>query len=222
MQILKSIATELITNDPKTQPTQFLWEANCAIYSVAYTWKTKHQKTRIIQQNQNKFKPKWMKHIESQMNLLRREILQITEEIKRLKTNGRITRKVGRNRKWMRQELKGQLSIKASLILKETKTSLIRTLKYRKQKKIERFEKHQFNKLFDNSQGKVYDKFRDILSEDRDNDQPLYKTRPRQAKHGETTREEVEKFWRPIWEDMKEVKLDADWINTVTNNINNR
>ena len=29
----------------------------------------------------------------------------------------------------------------------------------------------------------------------------------------------VEKFWRPIWEDMKEVKLDADWINTVTNTI---
>ena len=98
MQILKSIATELITSDPKTQPTQFLWEANCAIYSVAYTWKTKHQKTRIIQQNRNKFKPKWMKHIESQMNLLRREISQITEEIKRLKTNGKITRIAGRNR----------------------------------------------------------------------------------------------------------------------------
>ena len=29
-----------------------------------------------------------MKHIESQMNLLRREISQITEEIKRLRTNG--------------------------------------------------------------------------------------------------------------------------------------
>ena len=60
---------------------------------------------------------------------------------------------------------------------------MIRTLKYRKQKKIEGFEKQQFNKLFDNSQGKVYDKFRDILSKDRDNDQPLYKTRLRQAKH---------------------------------------
>ena len=58
----------------------------------------------------------------------------------------------------------------------------------------ERFEKQQFNKFFDNSRGKVYDKFRDILSEDRDNDQPLYKTRPRQAKHGEIIREEVENF----------------------------
>ena len=85
MQMLKSIATELIASDPKTQPTQSLWEVNCAIYSVAYTWKTKDQKTRINQQNRNKFKPKWMKHIESQMNLLRREISQITEEIKRLK-----------------------------------------------------------------------------------------------------------------------------------------
>ena len=51
MQMLKSIATELVTSDPKTQPTQFLWEANCA-----YTWKTKDQKTRINQQNRNKFK----------------------------------------------------------------------------------------------------------------------------------------------------------------------
>ena len=51
------------------------------------------------------------------------------------------------------------LSIEALLILKEKKISMIRTLKYRKQKKIERFEKQQFNKLFDNSQGKVYDKF---------------------------------------------------------------
>ena len=34
MQMLESTATELITSDPKTQPTQFLWEANCAIYSV--------------------------------------------------------------------------------------------------------------------------------------------------------------------------------------------
>ena len=127
-QMLKSIATELITSDPKTQPTQFLWEANCAIYSVAFTWKTKDQKTHINQQNRNKFKPKWMKHIESQMNLLRRELSQITEEIKRLKTNGRITRKVGRSKKWMRQELKEQLSIKALLILKEKKISMIRTL----------------------------------------------------------------------------------------------
>ena len=53
-----------------------------------------------------------MKHIESQMNLLRREISQITEEIKRLKTNGRITRKVGRNRRWMRQELKDNYQLK--------------------------------------------------------------------------------------------------------------
>ena len=96
---------------------------------------------------------------------------------------------------------------------------MIRTLKYRKQKKIKTFEKQQFNRLFDNSQGKVYDKFRDILSEDRDNDWPLYKTRPRQVKHWEITREEAEKFWRPIWEDMKEVKLDADWIDTVTSTI---
>ena len=65
-----------------------------------------------------------MKHIESQMNLLKRESSQITEEIKRLKTNRRITRNVGRNRKWMRQELKGQLSIKALLILKEKKISM--------------------------------------------------------------------------------------------------
>ena len=56
------------------------------------------------------------------------------------------------------------------------------------------------------------------MSEDKDNDQPLYKTRPRQSKHQENTREEVEKVW-PIWEDMKEVKFDADWINTVTNTI---
>ena len=62
--MLKSIATELVTSDPKTQPMQYLWEANFAIYSVAYTWKTKHQKTCIIQQNRNKFKPKWMEHIE--------------------------------------------------------------------------------------------------------------------------------------------------------------
>ena len=94
---------------------------------------------------------------------------------------------------------------------------MTRTLRFRKQKKTElRFEKQQFNKLFDNSQRKVYDKFRDILS---DNDQPLYKTRPRQVKYGEIAREEVEKFWRPIWKDMKEVKLNADWINTVTNTI---
>ena len=135
---------------------QFLWETNCAIYSVACAWKTKDQKTRINQQNRIKFKPKWMKHIESQMNLLRREISLITEETKRLKTNGRITRRVGRNRKWMRRELKGQLSIKALLILKEKQISMIRTLKFRKQKKTERFEKQLFNKLFDNSQGKVY------------------------------------------------------------------
>ena len=57
------------------------------------------------------------------------------------------------------------------------------------------------------------------MSEDRDNDQPLYKTRQRQAKHGQITREDVEKFWRPIWEDMENVKLDAVWINTVTNTI---
>ena len=90
----------------------------------------KNTQLKTTQTSKNKdYKPKWQLNIEKEMQRTRKEISQLTEEIKILKTNGKLTKKLRRNRYWM----KAPVIILAALIsLKEEKINFIHKLKLEK------------------------------------------------------------------------------------------
>ena len=107
----------MITVDTEQYPIEFLSEYNCAVYATARAWKTKNTQLKTTQTSRNKdYKPKWQLNIAKEMQQTRKEILQLTEEIKRLKTNGELAKKLRRNRFWMKAEIKAPIINLATLI----------------------------------------------------------------------------------------------------------
>ena len=70
IELLGSIATSLIRQDPKSNSCEFLWEYNCAVYSTAVAWKEYTEK----KPNERKVikKPKWLREIEAKMINIRK------------------------------------------------------------------------------------------------------------------------------------------------------
>ena len=94
----------------------------------------KNTQLKRTQTSRNKdYKPKWQLNIEKEMQQTRKEISQLIEEIKRLKMNGKLTKKLRRDRYWMKAEIKAPVIILAALIsLKEEKINFIQKLKLEK------------------------------------------------------------------------------------------
>ena len=99
---LERIAVSLVKEDPANKPENYLWECNCAIYSVATAWERKDQRnsndnihtSNNSQSNlKHRRKPKEVKKIEENMQLRRRELSQLTAEIERIRSNRPLSKK---------------------------------------------------------------------------------------------------------------------------------
>ena len=136
-----------------------------------------------------------------EMQQTRKEISQLTEEIKRLKTNGKLTKKLRRNRYWMKAEIKASIINLAALIsLKEEKINFIRKLKLEKQRKLKASESRMITQLFDENEGSFYKELKSKLDQQKETSSPLYKCE--EVNDGNQfvwfTRTAFEKFWIPI------------------------
>ena len=186
MKHLESIAVSLVKEDPAYNLENYLWECNCAIYSVATAWKQKDQ----INSNDNRHtsnnsqsnlkhgrKLKEVKKIEENMQLCRRELSQLTAEIERIKSNRPLSRKTKHNRRWMEKEnQKKDIGTTELAQMKETRLNKIIILKHEKQRFLLKHTKlrHQVNKLFDKNHSKLFNELRDILK-DNESEEQLYK-----------------------------------------------
>ena len=181
---LERIAVSLVKEDPTNKLENYLWECNCAIYSIAMAWKRKDQRNgndnrHTSNNNQSNLKhrrkPKEVKKIEETMQLRRRELSQLTTEMERIRSNRPLLRKTKRNRRWMEKEGgKKDIGITELAQMKETRLNKIRILKNEKQRVLLKLERHQVNKLFDENQSKFFKVLRDILKDDK-SEEPLYK-----------------------------------------------
>ena len=217
---LRNIASNLITLDPKEHPRDYLWQCNCAIYSVAAAWKKGTEK-RKSRQNEGKktqeYQPKWLRQIESKIRDLRKEISQITEEIRRIRKNGKLTTKMRKNRRWMRRQMKANITIARLTQLKERKLNQLRLKKQEKDKKQKASERHQANKQFDEHESQFYERCRNIIRSHPDNTRPLYKKLNHTAsqQHNNLATQDFEQFWRPIWETAASENLESKWIKEI-------
>jgi len=220
INILNEISRTLITTNPTTEPTEYLWEVNCAIYSTAVAWKIFNGEKQKPTTNtaRKERKPKWQVEMERKIEKLRRECSQITEEIRRLTRNAKLTSKLNNNRKWMKKEIKSKITKDVLLQLKETKIQQLRVLKHQRQKKIEGLKRQNANKWFDRNESKFYDHCKNVIKADVTNIRPTYKeptTLPQETDATNISKNDYADFWRPIWENEKEINIDALWINNV-------
>ena len=216
---LERTAVSLVKENPANKPENYLWECNCAIYSVATAWKRKDQRnsndnrhTSNNSQSDLKHlrKPKEVKKIEENMQLRRRELSQLTAEIERIRSNRPLSRKTKRNRRWMEKEGgKKDIGITELAQMKETCLNKIRILKNEKQRVLLKLERHQVNKLFDENQSKFFTVLRNILKDD-ESEEPLYK-KPNTRPETSTLRiEDFVNYWRPLWETEAQTNLEGD------------
>ena len=67
------------------------------------------------------YQPKWLRQIESKIKDSRKERSQITEEIRRIRKNGKLMTKMRKNRQWMRCQMKANITIARLTQLTERK-----------------------------------------------------------------------------------------------------
>lgn len=90
-----------------------------------------------------------MRTIDNQTTKLRKQTSQITEEL--LTTNGKITSKLRKNRKWMRYEIKNKITKQLLQELKKKKINQLRTKKIQRKRKLISHKRSTANKQFDRS-----------------------------------------------------------------------
>ena len=135
--------------------------------------KKKKKKSNATQRTNNDSRPRWLVKLESKMTVLRKEISQLSEEIRRTKYNMKMTKRLWKNRMWIKKELKGKVTLESLTILKEKRINMIRKLKNERRNKIT-MKPRKGNHTFDQDPGKFYGHLRDILNQDKDKEKPKY------------------------------------------------
>ena len=136
------------------------------MYAIVITYKkgTKEKKSNATQRTNNDSIPRWLAKLESKMTVLRKEISQLSEEIRRTKYNIKMTERLWKNRIWIKKELKGRVTLESLIILKEKRINTIRKLKNKRRNKIITMKTRKANHTFDQDAGKFYGHLRDILN----------------------------------------------------------
>ena len=211
---LDQIAVNILleTSSEVKDPAEFLWRHNCIIYSIATEWKKHTRKGKSAPKDKGHMRGE-NKYVK-EMQKLRREISQIVAKIGRIKSNDKLTARQRRNRRWMLNETKRHCAVKDFIQLKESRLNKIRILKQQREREESKNERFRQNCLFDQNESKFYDHLKSILESD-ESDEPICTPPPKHMRKNETnlTRNEFDKFWRPLWEEPSETNLNADWIN---------
>ncbi|PFX34782.1 hypothetical protein AWC38_SpisGene342 [Stylophora pistillata] len=128
--------------------------------------------------------------LEEQVKEIRRKLSIAKAELDRVKKNGKITRKGGRNRKLSLQECK-LISVEELVNLMEKEKSRLRKLKraYAREKKTE--EARKINKMFQQDPRRVYSSLREMASEQANKERPKYEGR-RETESGGGVFENIE------------------------------
>ena len=87
----------------------------------------------------------------------------------------KMTKRLWKNRIWIKKELKGKVSLESLTILKEKRINEIRKLKNERRNKILTMKTRKANPTFDQDPGKFYGHLRDILNQDKDKEKRKYK-----------------------------------------------
>ena len=104
---------------------------------ISYKKGTKQKKkSNATQRTSNDSRPRWLVKLESKMTVLRNEISQLSEEIRRTKYNMKMIKRLWKNRIWIKKELKGKVTLESLTILKEKRINMIRKLKNERRNKI--------------------------------------------------------------------------------------
>ena len=131
---------------------------------LTYKRGTKEKKSNATQRTNNDTTPRWLVKLESKMTVLRKEISQLSEEIRRAKYNTKMTERLWKNTIWIKKELKGRVTLESLIILKEKRINMIRKLKNERRNKIITMKTRKANHTFDQDPGKFYGHLRDILN----------------------------------------------------------
>ena len=130
----------------------------------------------------------------------------------------KMSRRLWKNRIWIKKELKGKVTLESLTILKEKRINMIRKLNNERRNTIITMKTRKANHTFNQDPGKFYGRLRDILNQDKDKEKPKYeenRSSNNSKQSSSLSKEDFEKFWVPIWQNDQEGNLTSVWITEV-------
>ena len=148
--------------------------------------------------------------VDKEIKNVRSQLSKTCAELNRLKCNGRLTRKSRRNRLDI-SKLCGEISCYSLTCLLEKLKRRIKYLSRKRSRKLRSENARTLNEQFKKDQGKVFDKFRQVIDEDPDNMKPVYVEKVTTKKYFSDPKE-VEDFWSKLWETPDTGNAEAPWL----------
>ena len=200
-------------------PWSLLWMINCTVYATVVSWLLKNDIQCEIKAHNNRpdgnLIPKWLSKIEHEVSETRKFVSQCEAERARLCKNGRLTRKMRKNRTKISSSLKEGETISATslTVLIEKNKQKLRTLAQSRKRKIKNWKSNKLNQKFENDQKSVYDHLKALIQETPDN--PVYREQTESTRRVFDNVEDVESFWAELWEKHDSGDTNAEWLREI-------
>lgn len=159
-----------------------------------------------------------MRIIDNHITNLRKQTSQLTEEIRRLTTNEKLTSKLTKNRNWMTFEITNKRTNQRLKELKEKKIGQLRSKKMKRKRELLSHKRRIAYKQFDRSESSFCDRCRNTIKSDINNERPGIHRQNTTAVNNRRLMlpdsKRLQRLWRPIWETENKANLEAKWIHT--------
>ena len=159
--------------------------------------------------------------LESKVKEIRRLLSRAQAEIDRIKKNQKINKNGKRSQKILLQHCKA-ISVAELVNFMEKEKSKLRKQKRVFARKKKNEEARKLNNMFQNDPGRVYNSFKEIISEQKDEEKPKFQQR--QKKQSTTNMfeniDEAASYWKELWESKGTGNASAKWLEEIKNAFN--
>ena len=151
--------------------------------------------------------------IEDEIKNVRALLSKTSAELRRLKNNGRMTRRTKRNRAEISKNC-GSISNYTLICYMEKLKKRLKYLSKKRKRTMQKLVAKQLNEQFEKDQKSVFDKFKAFIEKDEENLTPVFVETPTERRHFDDVKV-VEKFWRELWEKSDTGNPDASWLKDI-------
>ena len=229
-QDINIVVEELIKQNhlsPEDDPFNYLWMVNLVLYSVVIAFLfIKGWKKQSDQNVNNATKSDKSKRLyEENAQEIRKKISIAKGELTRIRENRKITKKGKRNRKILEKECKS-ISTAGLIDYMEKQKSRLRKLKKSFYRQKREKEAREINKQFQLDPGRVYEKFDDAISRNKEENKP-----PKYVNNGKNAQDksnmfkdiqEASTFWKDLWEKEGKGDRETSWLEEIRTAFNRK
>ena len=221
LKMLNEITEKLISIMQTNSDNQKLWQLNCITYSVAVAWREIN--SEISENPGVKTRNKGTSHLENKITQTRQLLSKTKAERKAQMKGAKMTKKRRKRRRKIQTECDA-LSVNGLTEFIDKLKHRLKNLARKNRQREARQKQRKWDNAFQRDQGSVFKHLSESLKRKKDKEKPRLSKNEKKFeqadKHGKDQRcfqniNEVDAYWRGLWETEANENLDADWIKEV-------